>query len=632
MKRIAKFIKDGNLTLVSGQYGIGVDIFYQNLLVNGYIDKNVLILKNFGKREDLIEPLNKILYADKDRHNSFNNFIVEEYVFDIDDAINLIKKNKDTVKLVIIDKYDDFTGDLSDIPSKLNQASIESQLPILLCNDLYLVEDRYRDLHVKDLEMSEAMLKNFSGFIFVNRESYYNKRANSEMDISFIENNENGRTRRYKYKHNTQYNRLYRYEKEEIGNYDNLIGFNKIAGYDEIKKELLLIKSWIDNREEIKRNGIDIPKGLLLYGPAGTGKSMFAKEFTNLFPDATVLKIKLDNDFGRDEITEKFEYARSLNRFVIILIDEFDIVSRKYERELLTELDGLGGDNSNIFVIATCNGYENLNPALIRRGRLDYIIGIGNPTFNERINLLKFYFNKYGIQGEFDYEYLALITKGENAVNIKAIANEARLRYGENPTLENIEEMIDKIDKRDREYYGDSEEHDRFLEAVHEVGHAVVAWQYKDFFKFYKATLEDNSLAGGVCKVFPTSIMPGSTERSIADIEISMGGYLACLMLYNYKDKGAISDLERARHQSATLVNSYGYDGFEPLLNHDPRGFQPSPDKKRNNEKKSEKILAKCEKNVRRIIKDNKENIIKLANMLVENKVLTSEELKNVLD
>jgi len=632
MKRISSFIKDGRVTLVSGQYGDGVDIFYQNLLINEFVDKKVLILKNFGKREDLIEPLNKILYGDRDRHNNFNNFIVEEYVFDIDDAINLIKKNNE-VKLVIIDRYGYFTCDLKDIPGKLNQISKELQIPILLCNDLYNYDDICNELTVKDLDMSEELLTTFSGFIFVDRDSNYGNRiSKTEMGISIIENCDEGKKRRWKYKLNNQYNRLYRREKEEVEKVDQLIGFDNIAGYEEVKKELMLIKSWIDNKEDIKKKGIDIPKGILLYGPIGTGKSLFAKEFTNMFPDATVLKIKLDNDFGKDEVTEKFEYARSLNRFVIILIDEFDLVARREERALLTELDGLGGDNSNIFVVATCNGYDNINPALTRRGRLDYVIGLGNPTQENRINLLKFYFKKYGIEGEYDFDYLSLITKGQNAVNIKAIANETRLRYGQNPSMFEIESMIDKIDKRNREYYGDSEEHDRYLEAVHEVGHAVVAWEYKEFFKFYKASLEDNSLAGGICKIFPTNLKPGSTERMIADIEISMGGYLACLMLYKHKDRGAISDLERARHQSAALVNTYGYEGFEPLLNHDSNGIQTSPDKKRNNEKKSEKILARCEKNVRRIIKDNKDNIIKLANMLVENRVLTGDDLKNVLD
>lgn len=631
MKEIANLIKEGRVTLLSGQMGIGVEIFYQNLLINQFIDKKVLILTNSMKKDTLIRSLNRILYADKERHNKFNNFIVEDYVLDIDDAINIIRKKKDEVQLIIIDKIDNFNVDMKEVLEKLYQISKEIKLPFLLCNDLYMYNLKYRELKIDDLEMTKDDLAYFSGFILINRESYYVKNAKNEMDVSIIYSHDLNLIKRFKYKHNRDYDSLYSLGEEDCISMDTIMGFDNIAGYDDVKRDLLLIKSWLDNKTEIRKKGIDIPKGVLFYGPVGTGKSMFAREFTNLFPNATVLKIKFDNDFGRDVVTETFEYARSLKRFVIIQIDEFDLIARREERELLTELDGLGGDNSEIFVIGTCNGYDNINPALTRRGRLDYIIGIGNPTEKDRISLLKFYFDKYGIKGEFDYEYLALITSGENAVNIKAIANETRLRYGENPTLGNIEAMIDKIDKRNREYYGDSEKHDRFLEAVHEVGHAVVAWQHQDFFKFYKAMLEDNSLAGGICKMFPTSLMPGSTERSIADIEISMGGYLACLMLYNYKDKGAVLDLERARHQSAALVNSYGYNGFESLLNHNIRGFQPSPDKKRNNEKKSEKILSKCEKNVRRIIRDNKENIIKLANMLVEIKVLTSDDLKIVL-
>lgn len=630
MITIRHFIKKRKLTLLSGVQGIGKTVFYSNLLLDGYESKKVLILKNNGSKSETIERLNKILYADNDRNNRFLNYEIYEHVLDIYDVKNLITKHKDS-SLVILDRLDYVTGDLEENIKEIQKLAVDYKLPTLVLMNLPTIYDEFCEIKLNDLEMEDEVLDLFDGFILLNRENYYHKRASSNLVVTRIDNLNDYRDFTKEYKFNSDYERLYTHEDNEDEFVKEKGDFSKIAGYDEIKNELMLIKSWIDNREDIKKKGIDIPKGILLYGPIGTGKSLFAKEFTNMFPDATVLKIKLDNEYGRDEVTEKFEYARSLNRFVIILIDEFDLVARREERELLTELDGLGGDNSKIFVVATCNGFDNINPALTRRGRLDYIIGIGNPTAKERINLLKFYFDKYGIEGNYDYDYLSLITKGENAVNIKAIANETRLRFGQNPTMLNIEEMVDKIDKRDREYYGDTEEHDRFMEALHEVGHAVVAWQYQEFFKFYKATLEENSLAGGICKVFPTNYLPGSSERSIADIEISLGGYLACLMLYNHKDKGAISDLERARHQSAALINTYGYDGFEPLLNHDPRGFQPSPDKKRINEKKSEKILARCEKNVRKIIKENKENIIKLTNMLVENKVITSEDLKIVL-
>ena len=630
MKSIKYFINKRKVTLLGGVPGIGKQIFYLNLLIDSYADKNVVIIKNTGKKRQTIDRLNKILYADSERKNRFLNFNIYDNAFDILDIKNLITKHKNS-DLVIIDRLDKITGVMEENIKEIRKVSIDYHLPILVLKDILICNDEFEDVKLDDLEMEYKTLDLFSGFILINRESYYEKRGSSNLVVTKIDNTDDHRDFTREFKFNSDYERLYIAEDIDELFVKEEGTFNNIAGYSEIKDELMLIKSWLDQKDIIKGKGIDIPKGILLYGPAGTGKSLFAREFTNLFPDATVLKIKMDNTFGRDEITEKFEYARSLNRFVIILMDEFEHIARIDERSLLTELDGLGGDNSNIFVIATCNDFADLNPALTRRGRLDYLIGIGNATYKDRINLLKFYFEKYGIEGEFDFDYLALITKGQNPVNIKAIANETRLRFGANPTLANIEEMIDKIEKRNREYYGDFEEHDRFYEAVHEVGHAVVAWQYQDLFKFYKATLEDNSLAGGICKVFPTNLMPGSSERSIADIEISIGGYLACLMLYNYKDKGAISDLERARHQSAALVNTYGYEGFEPLLNHDSRGVPTSPIKKRANEKKSEKILARCEKNVRKIIKNNKDGIIKLANMLVENKVITSDDLKTVL-
>ena len=143
MKEIANFIKEGRITLLSGQMGIGVEIFYQNLLVNQFIDKKVLILNNSMKKDTLIRSLNRILYADKERHNNFNNFIVEDYVLDIDDAINIIRKKKDEVQLIIIDKIDNFNVDMKEVLEKLYQISKEIKLPFLLCNDLYMYNLKY---------------------------------------------------------------------------------------------------------------------------------------------------------------------------------------------------------------------------------------------------------------------------------------------------------------------------------------------------------------------------------------------------------------------------------------------------------------------------------------------------------
>ncbi|RIA77903.1 SpoVK/Ycf46/Vps4 family AAA+-type ATPase [Anaeroplasma bactoclasticum] len=627
MKTIMDFIQNGNITLLAGAPRIGKQTFYLNFLIDIFLNKKVCIINNKNGKNFIINKLNKILYGDNERINKFSNFVIYEHATDIDDVCNLLIKHKD-FDLCIIDRINKINGDILTNVDKLRKISIDNDIQLLLVRDTN--KNKYFDeFKIEDFKIMLNKVDLVDNTILVDRESYYSKHGDEELLVRLIENKKKGKELKYEFNFIEDYSRLFVSEDDHIDSEIRSSNFDKIAGYDEIKKELLLVKSWIDNRKEIQKKGIDIPKGILLYGPIGTGKTLFAKEFANLFSDATILKIKDDSYRNDDNVKKTFDYARSLKRFVIILIDEFDIFARSAERELLTQLDGLGGDSSNIFVVATCNGYDNLNPALTRRGRLDYIIGLGNPTTEERINLFKYYFEKYGIVGDYDLEYLALITSGENAVNIKAIANETRLRFGEKPSISNIEEMIDKINKRDSEYYGDVEEHDRYLEAVHEVGHAVVAYYHQDFFKFYKATLEVNSLSGGLCKVFPTDYRPGSTERNIADIEISLGGYLACLMLHNHRDRGAISDLERARKQSAQLINDYAYDGFESLINNSPD--KTSPNKKRINEKKSEKILAKCEKNVRRIIKENKANIELLARQLVEKKVLTIDDLKRVI-
>ena len=628
MKELKELIEKSKMTLLAGVPGIGKDSVYLNLIVNEYKDEKVVIITNPNNSSKIRNKINRIIYADSDAKHEPNNITFIESPIDYD-YIKDFLNGVNNIKLVVIDRLPIIGIDNIELLKVIKE--ISNNIPIIILADLD--DEEISDRRLERPNKNDADKLGFNSFLdmtlLVYRKSFYEKYLNSnEIEIIVSRCKIPNYPIQLIYGYNDLYSRIIcepNGGKKEINN--NVIGFENIAGYEEVKKELLLIKSWWDNREEISKKGIDIPHGILFYGPIGTGKSMFTREFVNLFPDVTIIKIDGNHSLDKDEVTEKFEYARSLNKFCIILIDEFDFVSRGEERELLTQLDGLGGDNSNIFVIATCNGYDNLNPALTRRGRLDYIIGLGNPNSKERISLFKFYFNKYGIEGDYDFEYLSVITKGENAANIKGIVNEVRLRYGIHPTMQEIEKMVDKINKRDMEYYGDNEDYDDFMTAVHEIGHAIVAMQYKDLFTVYKITLEKNSLAGGLCKVFPTDKQPNSMERMIADIEISMGGYIACKTIYGYMDRGAVEDLERARCLSAALVNSFGYKGFLPLLAHDPKSIPTSPFKKRINERKSERILKKCERNVKKLVKKNKATIIKLSNLLVKNRTLTEKDL-----
>jgi len=408
------------------------------------------------------------------------------------------------------------------------------------------------------------------------------------------------------------------------------ITFDNVFGYDELKNELKLVASWWNNRNEINKKGIDIPHGILLYGKPGTGKSLIEHALINLLDDCKVILIDGKNTSNEsDEIIEKFSFAKSLDKLVVVCIEEIDILARSKERQLLNELDVLNS-NSNVFIIATCNDVYAVSDALKRRDRLDYIIKIGLPNEEDRKSILKSYFTKSNIISELDYDYLGYITYLFTAADLKAVANETLLRFGNNPTNNHVESVVDMISKRSNKYYGEYAVD--YMTAVHEVGHAVVAYLNDEYFKFYKATLESTSTMSGLCKVFPTNKKNGDYNRIIADIEISIAGHIACKKLFNYSSEGAINDLEKARNRSAYLVNTLGYKGLDKLLSHELHSFKPSNNKMVSNEKNSAKILYKCEKRVNKIVKKYKKEIIELANILYDKKTITSDDIKEVMN
>lgn len=400
------------------------------------------------------------------------------------------------------------------------------------------------------------------------------------------------------------------------------ISFSDVAGFNELKSELIKISGWWKDYKRFDAKGISLPRGILFYGGSGNGKSLMARAFINEISDVKVLSI--DNE---DEILTKFELAKEHPGLVIIFMDELEYLYHENQRDLLNVFDSLNS-SSNVFLIATTNNLDRVEGPLIRRGRLDYLIEIGRPKEKERIEILKYYFAKCKVEVDLDYNYLAYITTYLTSAELKALVNDSILRYGNKLTISNLETEIDRIRNRCSVYYGDYDDNSDYMTAVHEIGHTIAVLENQDYFTFYKTTLESNSRAQGLCRYIAKKDNLDDSKRMIADIDISLAGYLACKVLYNYDSTGCVCDLESARNKSAALINSYGYGGFDRLLNHSRNCFMPSNQKMHHNELASKKILKESEKRVRKLIKKNKKLIITLSNLLYEKKVITLEDIK----
>lgn len=619
-------VKKG-ITFVTGMHCPEVDTLYLNLLAQDFPSDKGLVLLTRSHKSLVVNEMNKICYGDE-RKSRFLNYTFYENATDSLDILDLVKKHSDS-RIVVLPNYENIQGEKEEMIKELAKIAEENYMSILIMNYVSkrsLFDD---EVDVNSLSLASDTKEAISSYLFL--EKIEDEGDNHRLSIKTVFNKERKEERIRKYYFDANYSRLYRRIPKETVPVEKK-GLEDVVGFEEIKKEFLLIKSWLDKKDGYSVLNIDLPMGLILYGPPGTGKTYFLKKFVESVPDCAVVEIDVKGDMSSaKDIADKFEYARSLApQLTFIVIDEIDFCSRSEEKELITQLDGFSGNNQNIFVLATCNDFDRLSEALTRRGRLDYTIGLGFPDFEDRKQILSYYISRYGLKGDYDLDYLSNVTEGTSTVTLKSICNETRLRYGENATIEDFEIVADKIDKRQYEFYGENGIHDDHLVAIHEVSHAVIAYQYQNYFKFYKASLESHSKLGGVCKFFSIA-ETGSLDKELANIDITMGGYLGCKILKHYLDKGSLSDLEKVRHASAALVNSFGYAGFKRLINHDSRYMAPSSKKMEGNEKLSELILKTCERRVTKLIKKQKKNILHLADMLVEKRTITYDDLKSVL-
>lgn len=438
------------------------------------------------------------------------------------------------------------------------------------------------------------------------------------------------------------------------------VTFKDVAGLEEAKVEIMEIVDFLKNADKYKALGAKIPKGALLAGPPGTGKTLLAKAVAG---EANVPFLSISgSDFvemfvgvGASRVRDLFDQAKKMAP-CIVFIDEIDAIGRARgknsgfsgndEREntlnqLLTEMDGFQ-TNTGVIVLAATNRVDILDKALMRAGRFDRQIEVGLPDVKERQAIFEVHLKNIKLDKELDREFLAKQTPGFAGADIANVCNEAALIAARhNKKFVTIEDFLAAIDRivgglERRNMPMTAEE--RRATAIHEMGHAVVMWRLKNCDPVLKVTIIPRGRALGATWYLPEERVNHNVGHFMHKMAGLLGGRIAEQMLLDITSTGAINDLERTSKMAYAMV---AYYGMSPAIGnisfYDATG-QRDMFTKPFSEKTAELIDSEVRRFVdeavaltRQIIDEERENIERLADILIAKETIFSEDIETVL-
>ena len=445
--------------------------------------------------------------------------------------------------------------------------------------------------------------------------------------------------------------------------------FADVAGVDEAKEDVQELVEFLRDPSKFQRLGGRIPRGTLMVGSPGTGKTLLAKAIAG---EAKVPFFSISgSDFvemfvgvGASRVRDMFEQAKK-QAPCIIFIDEIDAVGRHRgaglggghdEREqtlnqLLVEMDGFEA-NDGIIVIAATNRPDVLDPALLRPGRFDRQVVVPLPDIRGREQIMRVHMRNVPVSDNVDELIIARGTPGFCGADLENIVNEAALfaaRSGkEHVEMDDFEKAKDKIMMgAERKSMAMSEKEKRNT-AYHEAGHAIVGRTVPDYDELYKITIVPRGRALGVTMFLPEEDRHSLSRRSITSQICTLFGGRVAEQMINGEDgitTGAANDIERATQLARNMVTRWGFsERMGPLLYDEEdrevflgmsAGAQPKPIASataREIDEEIRRIVNECYDTAKRILGENEDKLHKMAEALIELETLTPEQTSDIMD
>lgn len=429
--------------------------------------------------------------------------------------------------------------------------------------------------------------------------------------------------------------------------------FSDVAGIDEVKEELMEVVDFLKTPERFLQTGARAPKGVLLLGNPGTGKTLLAKAVAgesnaNFFTMSGSEFVEMYVGVGAARVRDLFKKAKA-DSPSIIFIDEIDAVGGKRssgpnrsdsEREqtlnqLLVEMDGFDTD-SKVIVMAATNREDMLDSALLRAGRFDRKINVTPPDLKGRSEILAIHSKNKKLSSDVSLEAIAKITAGFVGADLANLVNEAAIlasrKNSSEITMEDFDDAIDKIGLGLGKKGRIIKPQEKKLLAYHEAGHAFMAELLEDADPVHKVTIVSRGSAGGFMMPLPEEKLVTTSKELIAQIKVLFGGRASEEIVFNDISTGAYSDIKKATEIARTYIEKVGMNNNIGPVNIENENYYSSDITMREVDLEIREMLGKEYRQTIEILKENREKLDKIAELLVEKETITGEEVRKIVN